>query len=441
MRVSVVGVAALALAVSAMAASAADAAHSDALGKMPTILSPHAHTDLTNDFIAQASSSHGRVEFVMEDGTLAVTASAQVVDGVATRTFPTWGFDGPVRVKARDCDGAVCGDLRSSPSGLTVINDPLAVEQPTSPVSITAGESAVQVRVPSAGGYVKVSMQGDVVLHADGTIDAPLGFAGRPDGVYEAVARRCSPLDHSVCAERAPLPTITVLRRLTPHADPDPIAPISPNGDGVRDAAMREITVLPAWAPPLAVTAAWTLTDSDGDVAATAPITIPSGDRGATYRVDPLGAGYTLADGKYTLSVDASAVFDGHVIDGSFDYDEPIVVDDTPPTLSDPHLSVRTFYPAARKGQPRSVTGSVRAPGDVTVRLDIVDAQGDVVRSVRVDAPTHGVAEYVWRGAGDNGRLAPAGVYRMVWTSVDSAGNESVIRSPRVTLSHKRRAP
>jgi hypothetical protein len=442
MRISVIGVAALALALPCSALPSADAARRDAIGKMPIIISPHAHTVLHNHFVAEASSSHERVEFVMEDGTSEVVLSANVVDGTATKTFPTWGFAGPVRVKARDCDGVACGGLRSSPSDLTVINDDLLVAQPTGPVSITAGESAVPVSVPSAGGYLKVTMEGEVVLNADGGIDASLDFAHRPNGVYEAVVRRCHPVDHSICAESAQLPAITVLRRLAPHAAADPIAPISPNGDGVRDAASRDITVLPAWAPPLAVTASWTLTDADGEVAATAPIAIPSGDRHATYRVDPLGAGYTLADGKYTLSVDASAVFDGQVIDGSFDYDDPIVVDNTAPALSHATVSARTFYPAARTGGPRSVTGSVRAPGGVTVRLDIVSAAGKVVRSVRVGEPSDGVAAFGWRGTADNGKLAPAGRYRMVWTAVDRAGNQSEpIKSPRVTLSHKRRAP
>jgi hypothetical protein len=38
-------------------------------------------------------------------------------------------------------------------------------------------------------------------------------------------------------------------------------------------------------------------------------------------------------------------------------------------------------------------------------------------------------------------KLAPAGRYRMVWTAVDPAGNQSEpVKAPPVTLSHKRRA-
>ena len=254
MRISVGVVVALALAMPCAAAPFAAAADSTPAGKVPTMIAPHAHQTLSGVFNAEASSSHARVEFMLDDFDDHVVLSAPTVGGTATAALPSWGFTGDVRVRARECDGSVCGDFRSSPSGLTVVNEPLAVVQPSVPVDLTAGENVVPVVVPSAGGWVKVSLDGDIALQADGGINAVLDFSHRPDGVYHPVARRCSPLDHKVCGEQADLPTIRVLRKLSPHGPSDPIPPISPNGDGVRDAAMREVTILPSWAPALAST-------------------------------------------------------------------------------------------------------------------------------------------------------------------------------------------
>ncbi|HSS68780.1 MAG TPA: FlgD immunoglobulin-like domain containing protein, partial [Nocardioidaceae bacterium] len=408
---------------------------------LPTMTAPHAHQTLTAMFNVQATSSHARIEFMLDDFDESVVLSTPVVSGTASAAFPSWGFTGDVRVRARECDGSVCGDFRSSPSGLTVVNEPLAVAQPSVPVDLTAGENTVPVVVPSAGGWVKVSLDGGVALQADGGINALLDFTHRPDGIYHPVARRCSPLDHTVCAEQADLPTIRVLRKLVPHGPSDPIPPISPNGDGVRDSAMRDITLLPSWAPALSVDAEWTLSDSDGDVA-TGPITLPAGQRATTFRIDPFGEGFTLDDGKYKLSVDASAVFDGKTIEGSFAYDEPIGVDATVPKLTNPKMSARTFYPLARKGQPRSVTATVDAQGVASMRLDIIDSNGDVVRSADIGSIGHGPAQYRWAGTRGNGKLAPAGRYRVVWTGVDAAGNVSEpLKGPWVTLSRKRQAP
>jgi FlgD Ig-like domain len=179
------------------------------------------------------------------------------------------------------------------------------------------------------------------------------------------------------------------------------------------------------WPPPLAISAEWTLTDSEGDEAASGPVPVPAGERGTTFRVDPLGEGFSLDDGRYTLSVDASAAFDDQPVEGSFEYDDPIVVDNTPPTPTDPKMSAKTFYPAAQRGQPRTVTGTIAVPGDTNVHVDIVDSDGNVIRSVDLGSAEHGAAQYRWTGARGNGKLARAGRYRMVWAAVDRAGNPS----------------
>ena len=141
MRISVVGVVAPALALLCAAAPFAAAVGSDAAGKVPTMVVPHAHQTLTGVFNAQATSSHARIEFMLDNGDDHVVLSAPTVGGTATAAFPSWGFTGDVRVRARECDGLVCGDFRSSPSGLTVTNEPLAVAQPSVPVDLTAGEN------------------------------------------------------------------------------------------------------------------------------------------------------------------------------------------------------------------------------------------------------------------------------------------------------------
>jgi hypothetical protein len=144
---------------------------------------------------------------------------------------------------------------------------------------------------------------------------------------------------------------------------------------------------------------------------------------------------------KYTLSVDASAVFDGVPIQGSFEYDDPIVVDDTAPSLTAPKMSAKTFYLAAVKGKPRSVTATVEVPGDAIAHVEVVDRDGEVVRSADLTVD-HGQVQFRWTGTRGNGKLARAGRYRMLWTAVDRAGNPAdPVKGAWVTLSHKRRAP
>ena len=135
-------------------------------------------------------------------------------------------------------------------------------------------------------------------------------------------------------------------------------------------------------------------------------------------------------------------MFDGQVIEGSFEYDAPIVVDQTAPRLTNPKMSARTFYPAARKGQPRSVTATVDPQGVATIRLDIIDGDGAVVRSADLGSIGHGPTQYRWSGTRANGTLARAGRYRIVWTGIDAAGNQSEpLKGPWVRLSRKRQAP
>ena len=81
MRMSVVGGVALALTVPSAVAPSAGAARDDGPGKLPDIVSPRAGDVLHNEFTAEAHSSHGRVEFVLDDFDREVTVSPNVVVG------------------------------------------------------------------------------------------------------------------------------------------------------------------------------------------------------------------------------------------------------------------------------------------------------------------------------------------------------------------------
>ena len=208
-----------------------------ARGLLPIIDEPRAGDVLHHQFLAQARAAPTRVEFVLEDEeqTRSITVSAPVVDGVAATVIPTWGFSGGVRVKARDCNGSVCGDLKSSPARLTVENDPMGIAQPVGPVDVTVGEQFVPVAISGPGGFLKLTLDGTVVLTDEGAITTPLDLAGRADGVYSLAVQRCSPVATACATRRSPCRRFACSAASSSARSDGPVAPFSPNGDGVRD--------------------------------------------------------------------------------------------------------------------------------------------------------------------------------------------------------------
>lgn len=435
MRVRAIGAAAgLAMALAAVASPVVAVPSSQRVW-MPTIDEPRAGDVLHNEFVAEARSTASRVEFVLEsDQGRSITVSADVLDGVATAVIPAWGFSGPVRVRARDCTGSVCGDLRSSPSRLTVVNDPVTVSAPSADTDVTAGETSVPVSVSGPGGFLKLTVDGDVALTGDGSIATSLDLSGRPNGVYRLAVQRCNPVAHGLCDPRIAMPVVRVLRTLDLRSDDRPAPPFSPNGDGVRDNVSRHVTFLPGWAPALDVTAQWTLTNHSGDTVAAGPIEAAPGARGADYVIDPAAVGATLDDGAYDLRVEASAVFDGQLIVGALTPGDPIVVDTQAPTADGTTMSVKSFDPGARRGA-RSVTGTVDGEAGARAAVEILDADGDVVVSAQDTCGPGGGASFRWNGTTERGSTAPAGRYRMRWTLTDKAGNQAApVKSAWVRL-------
>ena len=72
------------------------------------------------------------------------------------------------------------------------------------------------------------------------------------------------------------------------------------------------------------------------------------------------------------------------------------------------------------------MSGEVVATGPGTITLEIVDASGQVVDRVPVEAAGAGNVAWSWDGTGSNGAVAPAGTYTIRATSGSGTGAQAL---------------
>lgn len=74
-------------------------------------------------------------------------------------------------------------------------------------------------------------------------------------------------------------------------------------------------------------------------------------------------------------------------------------------------------------------TGVVMAPSPGTIRVEITDATGVVVKKIEIDAEAKGEAAFAWDGLNAKGERMPAGTYSIKATHTDTGGTATALNT------------
>lgn len=74
-------------------------------------------------------------------------------------------------------------------------------------------------------------------------------------------------------------------------------------------------------------------------------------------------------------------------------------------------------------------TGVVMAPSPGTIRVEITDATGVVVKKIEIDAEAKGEAAFAWDGLNAKGERMPAGTYSIKATHTDTGGTVTALNT------------
>ncbi len=186
----------------------------------------------------------------------------------------------------------------------------------------------------------------------------------------------------------------------------------------------------------------WRVTDEEGNTVANNVTTATTAHVGdgtdvADY-VLPLPVG--LEQGSYRVEGSASRLTPHGNFFSSLDGEPTFTVDAAEPSSGALTTSRTTLYPTPDGFQDTlkvTLTGQVETWDPVT--FEVLNAQGDAVRTEDRTDTTPGEATFVWDGRADDARLVPPGQYRFRVTPHDQAGNPGTPRlGDPVTVSTAR---
>jgi flagellar hook assembly protein FlgD len=193
---------------------------------------------------------------------------------------------------------------------------------------------------------------------------------------------------------------------LAVDGDPDAIPLFTPNGDGSGD------TVRFAVATGEPGTATATIRDAADEVVRRVTGSLGSGGMTLTWdgRDDD---GTEVPDGEYRVNLTAR--------DRAGNRSEAVVRHVAAyGALSRSAASASAFFPQDGDGIGNRVTLSFRLHDPAHVTWTVQDADGDVVRTLRTEAPLDpGTHSATWDGRTDDGAMVPRGTYRSVVTATD----------------------
>lgn len=348
----------------------------------------------------------------------------KVVDGLASASFSTLGFDGRSAIHAQSCtddSNRSCGSDRTI--DVLIDNPAPTITAPQAEDEIYPSDDVVAT-VDLEVGSVQLVVPGfrnlapDTAAPFKFVLDSDLLQRGRQ--YWEATAcnpsgTKCEGAVHRIRVD-VHKPGIRVFRGGR--------AEVSPNGDGVEDTAIAAFIL----AEPSAVVAeVWQgnaqLRSIDlGDVAAD--------DAKRVDLLDDLGG--PLPDGEYEVLYRASLTADSAVQEVA---PTRLTVDTAAPVVLNKQLPYGTFFPY-RDRYRDVVQPTIRLNERVEVhKVEIRNATDDVVYSS--GAPERSRAKpftygFLWDGRLLGGPL-PRGEYRISWTLIDAVGN-ATSATQRVTI-------
>jgi len=197
---------------------------------------------------------------------------------------------------------------------------------------------------------------------------------------------------------------------------------ISPNGDGVADASRVAVTVD---APH---TLDWKLLRGTETVASGHQVRTAAGPY--SFTLDGLGTdGQALPNGTYELKLSATDAEGRRTGEAS----TTLIVDGTPPRVTEPSVSPQTFYPRVDGFRDRvRIRGQLSEPVS-RLRVELMRSHR-LRRTLRVGAHDAGAFATTWDGHLRNGGRAAAGTYRYRFVVTDRHGNEGTHPGGWLTL-------
>jgi flagellar hook assembly protein FlgD len=330
-------------------------------------------------------------------------------------------------VQAADCDSSGCSDPAAAIS-VTVQN---AAPVLTNPVDGETTGAATTLTATADGGGVKFLIDGNNAGF-DGTAPYSVDVSGLTAGAHTASVVGCNAAGDACAGPASAVASFTV-DVLQPSVDSVVPASFSPNGDGRADVTTATFTLLESESVTLTV-----VRDSD-DAVMRGPIAfglLPSGAH--TYIWDGRDNSATrVADATYDIRIDTSlALAGGEVAHGTADH--PVVVDDTPPTVSTATGANQTFYPYhdGYKDSFRPTAALTGMPG--TLFLEIRNDSGHLIRRISTHVATDGTTGITWDAKSASGAPVAAGIYSFHFFAEDAAGNRRYTVWNRVYVSAKK---
>ena len=420
----------------------------------PVIVSPVSQADPLTGMVTVAVTSEAPAVLVAisVDWFTKYTRVLTMSGGAGSFDWPTAGFVNPT-ITAFPCQTAEGGQCDGVFSQVQVSVDNMvdAFDAPTVPVShAPAYDPPMSVLVtddnPGSDLWVLHDRRpgfGARVGAVTPGVPTELTFA--PDS-YPTVSSgplriiRCSTLDPRFCAVASGNSAdVKVLRALGVDVYASGAAIFSPNGDGVAETLPMGMGVDTDLTDAAAT---WTMLDESGTEVLPAPVSLDVTGLGAetdvAFTIDPLALGSSLSDGDYSVKVVLTGTVDGRSFSGAAS--TAVTVDTTAPAIVSAVPRVASFNPHYddwSKPYRDVVVFSVSRSGPTpwSSRADVIDASGSVVAR-DIDYSWWSRGQVRWSGRARYGRVVPEGAYRIRLTARDYIGNESVVESSEVTLSH-----
>ncbi|MGI8954809.1 MAG: FlgD immunoglobulin-like domain containing protein, partial [Nocardioidaceae bacterium] len=311
-------------------------------------------------------------------------------------------------------------------SSVVVDNGVPAVSAPTAGQEIR-GET-VHAAATVAGGSVLFTIGAERALDLTAPFEANLRVEKLTDGTHTVGVVGCRS-DGQVCDGGHPAQVPVRVSRLHPGVTSVSPRAISPDGDGVRDAATVTYRLDSRQAARLVVRDA----ETRAVLYRRGLGTQPAGSHTATWK-GRTSSGKVAPDGYVTLQI---ATSDG-TLEGSAS-SRPVRVDRTAPRLRGAALSSARLLPV-RDDYLDSTVLSARLREQVRrVELQVRTGAGALVRQVRVADPRDSLTpSAVWDGRTAGGQAVAAGRYVLRLVATDLAGNVGRSAGRSVTVSAQR---
>ncbi|GAA0637336.1 hypothetical protein GCM10009547_47180 [Sporichthya brevicatena] len=387
---------------------------------VPAFVEPVGGSSLRGDIRVRVSSTAPAVQFFLNGA--AYGARVPVVDGHATTTWRSWGYQGSQTFGAADC---TTSGLCATDSAGTAITVTPSVPKLTAPTGLNSGPITMTASAP--GGTVKFLIDGKV-RGLDAT--APYSIVVNDslnDGSHTAEAIICA-------AGGAPCSTVDrtkatfSTKSLHPKLSSKKPLAISPNGDGLADQATVTLKL------ESKQKASWSLVRSNGSTAA-GPFSLGTLKAGRHQIVLPeKPRSRKLPDGVFSFVVRTSAPAGAVTLVGTAS--TPIRIDTTRPKLTGSTGGGTTFYPV-KDGYRDTFTPGGIASEKAKLTLEIASTKKTVLRSIAKQV-AGGTYSFSWDGRDKSRKPVAPGAYVYRVTAVDPLGNVSISGWKRVTVSNQK---